>query len=230
MKKNIVALFLIAVMAVSVFGAVDLVTSTEAQAATPTVTTLYAPAFAQAGQKISLTGAVTTSTGSPVRAGSVTLYRWYPGTGWVSIAKVSYLPAGGAFGVTVPGLGFGTYYFQARYSGFGTLLGSTSVTRSTTVKIATFLSIRASRSGTSDTVYGNLLMQGGVVLPYQLVYVYKFSAATGNRWVLFTRTATSAPNGAWRVTDQTPYTTNYYAQFPETSTYFGSRTSVTPGV
>ncbi len=63
MKKNGVVLFLIAIMALSVFGVFNLTTSTKAEAAMPTVTFLSTPAFANAGQPFTISGNVKTSTG-----------------------------------------------------------------------------------------------------------------------------------------------------------------------
>ncbi len=228
MKKTLVALFLVAVMALSVCAAAGITTSIKAQAATPTVTTLYAPAFARAGQFISLSGTVKTSTGSPVASSTYTLelYRWYA-TGWVIQTRISV--TSGTFAATLPAPGIGTFYYQARYIGGPDNTGpSTSLTRSTTVKYGTTLSIQAVNRP-SNLVRGTLHDQYARPMPNQYVYVYKFSAVTGYKWTLL-RLAKTDANGLWSIADPTPYTTNYYAQFPETSTYFGSRTGVTPGV
>ncbi len=241
MKKNCVALFMVAVMALSVYAAAGITTAPKAQAVLiPTLTTLSSPAFAKLGQQITLTGTVKTPTGSSVGSSgqSLALYRWDPVQGWIIQTRTSV--TSGTFAATLPSPGVGTLYYQARYSGLDATWGpSTSPTRSTTVKYATQLSITASRSGGSNTVYGNMWAvivfptgtpRGAVLYAYQPVYVYKFNAQqTGNRWVLLTSTTTDA-HGRWQVNDQTPYRTNYYAHAPETNMHFDSRTDVTPGV
>ncbi len=234
MKKNIIALFLIAVMAISVFGAVDLTTATKAQAATPTVTTLYTSApFVKIGFGIAVYGTVKTSTGASVARGSVALYHWSATTGWVNFGSVPV--TAGSFRGYDTQYNPGIYYYQAKYLG-GSVYGqqyspSTSAAKSTIWKYATTLSIGAFNYPTFNFVDGSLKDSYGRGVANQKVYIYRFSSLTSNRWVLWT-TVTTDQNGGWRASDylSSAYRTNYYAQFYETLTYFGSRTSVTPGV
>jgi hypothetical protein len=230
-KHSAIALLLVAIMAVSVFSAVDLATSTKVEAATSTVTFLSTPAFANVGQPFTISGNVKTSTGSFVSGGQVTLYRYLP-TGLLPF-KILNVGYGGQFSTTHTTVDVGPYFFQAKYLGttrYGQQYApSTSAVRTTYVKYGTTMTIAAYHYPQYRYVTGTVKTLSGGAVPNQLIYIYKLSAATGNRWVLY-QTVRTDSGGGWRAADNTPYTTNYYAQFPETSAYFGSRTSVTPGV
>ncbi len=233
MKKNGVALFLIGIMALSVFGVVNLTTSTKAEAATPTVTFLSTPAFANAGQPFTISGNVKTSTGSFVNGGQVTLYR-YLSTGWYPF-KILNVGYGGQFSTTLTPTGVSPYSFLAKYSGttrYGQQYApSTSAVRTTYIKLPTLLSIRAFNYPTYNYVTGTLRDSYNRDIPNQKVYIFRFNSLTSYKWVLWT-TGTTDTNGVWHASDylSSSYPTNYYAQFYETSGYFGSRTSVTPSV
>ncbi len=230
MKKHLIALFLIAVMTVSLFGAIDL-TATRVQAAPLTVTTIHSPPTVRVRDPYAVYGTVKDSAGNAVTApGSVALYRAFPGTGWKPWKTVPLTQ--GTFSTTDSQTNFGYVEYQARwlgtYHGFG---ASTSYPATTYVRIGTFLSISASRIfGDGNVIDGRLTDQYQHGMSGQPIYVYKRNSATGNQWALLTLTHTTS-DGTWIVHDAyQPQVTSYYARFLYTNVWLGTVSLVTPAV
>ncbi len=230
MKKHLIALFLVAVMTVSVFGAVNL-TAPRVQAAPLTVTTIHSPPTVRVRDPYTVYGTVKDSAGNAVTApGSVALYRAFPGTGWKPWKTVPL--TSGSFSTTDSQTNFGYVEYQARwagtYHGFG---ASTSYPSTTYVRIGTFLSISANRVAfDGNVVDGRLTDQYQQPMTGQPIYVYKRNSGTDNQWALLALTHTTG-GGMWIVHDANePYITSYYARFLYTSPYLGAGSLVTEAI
>ncbi len=231
MKKNIVALFLIATMVVSVCAVAGVTTSTKADAATTTKTTIKVPRAAYVGRTITITGTVTTSSGASVGTlGQVALYKRFSGVMgglqyWKTVPVVM-----GTFRATDQGVyGSSMNTYQARYLGTHWVWGawqylpSTSAQASVVFKYQSALSIDATSFTPGNNVYGTLRYwkpSAWNPLANKYVYVYKRNAETKG-WALSARLKTDA-HGRWQTADLTSLRTQYYAKCYGDSEFAGS--------
>ncbi len=233
-KKNIIALFLIAIMAVSVYSAAGLTTATKAQAATATHTTLNVPRKASISQPFTISGTVKTRDGASVGTnGQVALYWALPGhqlTYWKTVPVTS-----GTFATTAELALWGAWRYQARYLGTHSGSGweyypSTSATKSVVVKTQNYLSASAlnirGQNYISGVLYYWAVFHYKEPFPNQKVYIYKRDPTTSYRWVLFKVVQTDNLNGRFYAYDNTRQNTWYYVSFPQDTFDWGVRSGI----
>ncbi len=236
---RLAAIVTVAIMTLSVCGVAGVTTSTKAQAATPTKTTLDVYGKSVLGGIYRTRGTVTTSTGLPVVSGGVAIYRQAPGetsrTYWKTVPVVgirSPQPIGhkpGTFSFDDKYTKVGTVYYSAYYLGWPNTASqyatswsgvkSTVVKYRTTVKVG-FISPGRSASGTLTYLPYSAPGAGKwEPLGNQNVDVYK-KGINDKHWTWFKKAKTDT-NGKWSVsTAGQPLKTEYAAWYKGDATHW----------